>query len=300
MNRCLHYTFVNLPQAPREALMPADIIPSLHLHNAIPEHSPAFTREAFSGASRAVHSVMSSGDVKENITAVRNFVVDNIHLNDIHPARLGYVHATPEQVWQSGCGTAIDKAVFLAAVLNDLGFQARVIGDNSDEVGVIIDTIEYRLDVRHKTPIDVNGKARDEVEKFALADTVDAAPLLDSLEDGFLSLNCFDKSYYPAVALPLARTTPLAAQAGEYRINRTYTLPKGVKMVGEAISRKLEFPGVGNLEISIKQKGTNLIVVRNLTIEKSLIPVEEYAGYRTLTANWLSFNNHTVLLRSKK
>ena len=296
------YTFNNMPQAPMEDYMPSDIIPTLRIYNGTPEHVPAFDQKPFDGAADAIGQQMN-GKAKENIVNIRNFVVDNIHLNDIHPSHLGYVHATPFEVWATGCGTAIDKAVFLAAILNHEGFSARVIGDDYDQVGVMLDTLEYRLDVRHKTPMEINGEAKDEIATFDLTNTVDVADKLDTLEDGFFHL----KAFFPlpgeptvhATMLPLQRTTPLVASACDLKSQVTYTLPKGLKMVGSEVKELLDFPGIGSLLITVKQSGKKITVVRNLKLDHSTVSVDDYARYRQLLALWQSYEYKQILLRQK-
>ncbi|MGX8713174.1 MAG: DUF3857 domain-containing protein [bacterium] len=291
------FTFTNCPQAPREPYMPADIIPYFRLYNGTPNHTPTFNQEPFAAAKDAMGQTMTSGKPMEDIAAARDFVIGNIHLNDIHPSHLGYRHSTPAEVWATGCGTAIDKAVLLAAILNAQGYQARVTGDNMDAVGVMIDTLEYRLDVRHRIAPELIGEAKDEVSKADINETLDAT--LDSLEDGFfrLVLAPIPQAQQPlASTLSMVRTTPLATSACDIRSNYTYLLPKDVKLVGGAISHKLS-NAVGNLEISIKQSGKKIKVIRNLTIDKSVIAVDQYADYRSLIALWQSVDS--LLLRKK-
>lgn len=297
----LLYEFKDMPQAPREPYMPEDIVPTLRLYNGVPDFAPAFNQEGFSGARDVMGLVMNSRG-KENIVNARNYVVDNIHLNDIHPSHCGYRHATAEEVWQSGCGTAVDKAVLLAAILNGEGYRAAVAGDDADEVAVWIDTLEYRLSVRDKSPMSLYGKARDEVRTLNVKGTFNG--VLDTLEDGFfnfkipfLTIQGERDPWISASQLPLVRTTPLQASACDIHSNTTYLLPKGVKMVGGKISRKLAFDGIGSVEFTVKQSGNKLRIVRNLKVEKSLIPVEDYAKYRQLMALWQSVD--AVLLRAK-
>ena len=302
MNRVLHYTFVNVKQAPHEAYMPEDIIPTLRIFNGTPEYTPAFDQQPLNEAQDVMGQVMSSENPKENIVAARNYVVDNIHLNDIHPSHLGYRHATAAEVWQSVCGTAVDKAVLLAGLINADGYRASVVGENSDEVAVLIDTLEYRLSVRNKKPLELYGKAKDEVKTSHTKATFDA--VLDTLEDGFyrfpVPVFTFVGEADPfirASELPLVRTTPLQASACDISSDVTYILPKGVKMVGGNISRKLSFPGIGKVEVSVKQSGKKLRIVRSLKVEKSLIPVSDYENYRKLMSVWQSLDG--ILLRAK-
>jgi hypothetical protein len=283
--------------------MPRDIVPILHIYNGAPEYEPALTKEDFAGASDAMGQVMV-GNTRENIVAARDFVIDNIHMNDIDPIHLGYLRATPAEVWATGCGTATEKAALLAAILNHGGYAAHVTGEDWTTVGVMVDTLEYRLDIRHKTPMLLAGEAKDEVKSTNDTRTLDAAPYLDTLENGFHTLRAFQpiagEPTVNAGRLALRRATPLATQACDLACDHTYTLPKGLKMVGNPIAIKLSHEGVGSVEISVKQSGKKLRVVRKLKLEKSMVPVEEYAQYRELLAAWQSYNaNSTVLLRKK-
>ena len=40
------------------------------------------------------------------------------------------------------------------------------------------------------------------------------------------------------------------------------------------------------MEVSIRQKGDKIKVIRRIKIEKTLIPVEEYAKFRELLTTW--------------
>lgn len=298
------HTYTNIPQAPREPYMPSDIIPTLRFFNGAPQHTPSFDNQPdFDGASDAMGTLFNTPDEKNTVTAMRDFIVDNIHLNDIHPSHLGYVHATPFETWSTGCGTATDKAVLLAAALNHEKFPARVVGDDYDQVCVTIDTLEYRLDVRQKTPMEINGEARDEMVAFEQTNTLDAAPLLDSLADGFFHLAVFTRLQgeptVDATRLALQRSTPLVGSACNLSSDITYTLPKNLKLVGDGIQRQLDFPGIGSLEVSVKQSGKKLHVVRKLKIDKSIISTEEYGRYRQLIATWQTLSREQLLLQQK-
>lgn len=297
--RTLQFSLLNRQQAPREPYMPADIVPTLRIYNSVPNHTPAFDQTAFKGASSAIGQQMTDTDELKNVSAIRDFIIDNIHLNDIHPSHLGYIHSTPEVTWQTGCGTAIDKAVLLAAILNSEGYRARVIGDNMDEVGVFVDTIEYRLDIRHKAQsLEINGKAHDEIEKLEFIG--EAQGILDTLEDGFYRL-FLDQDHTPLLPsarnLALTRTAPLSSAAYDINIERTYPLEKGLKLLGGDIEQKASYRGIGSVEINIAQKGNSLKVVRRLKIEKTLIPVDDYSKYRQLIALWQNYDS--VILAGK-
>ena len=295
MDRILRYTFSNMPQAPREPYMPADIIPTLHLFNGTPQFTVADEGKDFAAAEDIVGKMTDKGTAKETITKIRNHVVDNIHLNDIAPNHLGYAVAAPSTTWQTGCGTAADKAALLTAILLHEGYQAHVTGDNNDLVGVLIDTLEYRYDVRSKAPAQLYGEAHDEVSTGNFTTAADAE--LDTLADGFFSLRFADIPGEPTVnarSLALDRTTPLQGSACDLTSTESYTLPKGVKLVGGSVSDKLSFDGIGTMQVSVKQSGKTLKVERKLKLEKSVVPVEDYANYRKLLAAWQSHTGATL------
>ena len=284
----------SIPQMPNEPYMPDGICPTLRLMNGTPEWTPTFDEAAFYGAEEAMGQTMTSRDAKENAVAARNFFIDNIHLNDISPKHLGYTHATAAETWKSGCGTAADKANLLAAVLRSEGFRARVMGEQMDQVGVMIDTLEYTLDVRHRTPLTLVGEAKDEVDTVIMTTTI-TNPKLDTLADGFYRLDIrAPYSTLDARRLPLQRTMPLQAKACHVDIDITYTLPKGVKMVGKAISETKTYEGVGSLTINVKQSGKKLVVSRRLTLDNSIVESKDYTNYRDLLATWQSYNNITL------
>ena len=293
-------TASGVPQTFVDSYLPArdQLYPTLRFYNGIPDFLPTFDNPKFADAADAVGKVMGRGDARERLVNIRNFVVDNIHLNDLPAEMLGYTHATPAEVWQTGCGTATDKAVLLAAILNDEGFQARVAGSAGDEVGVTIDTLEYRLDVRSKSPLTLYGEAKDEVVRQELNGTFEAE--LDTLEDGFFHLRLPAFAGEPSIdasRLALTRTAPLQGVACDLASDITITLPKGMKAVGHNSTQTMAFDGIGSLEISLKQSGKKLRIVRNLKLEKSLVPPAEYEGYRKLLAAWQSFG--PVLLQQK-
>ena len=293
----------NLPQAPREPFMPENIVPSLRLFNGPVEFSPAVEVERFAAASDAVVQGMGV-DVRENVIAIRDFVLDNIHLNAIHPRHLNYTRATAAEVWNSGCGTATEKAVLLASILSNEGFSARVIGEQFDQVAVYIDTLEYTLDPHHRTPPALLGKARD-VEYTGTFDNGEKQAVIDTLEGGFYSMsvpiatqlggafNTIDPK-----KLPLTRTMPLQATACDITVTTTHLLPKGLKLVGEDVNESYSVPGFGSVEVSLVQKGSKIVERRRLVLKQSLISAADYADFRQLMALW--YSHSTLMLRGKK
>ena len=293
----------NLPQAPREPFMPENIVPTLRLFNGPVEFSPAIEVQRFAAASDAVAQGMG-GDAKGNVVAIRDFVLDNIHLNAIHPRHLNYTRATVAEVWNSGCGTATEKAVLLASILTNEGFPARVVGEQYDQVAVYIDTLEYALDPHHRTPPTLLGKARD-VEYTDTFDKGEVQAVIDTLEGGFYRMSVpITTQLNSAVStidprrLPLTRTMPLQAAMCDYTVTVTHLLPKGMKLVAGDVSESYSVPGFGSVEVSLVQKGSKIVERRRLVLKKSLIPAADYADFRRLMALW--YSHSTLMLRGKQ
>lgn len=289
----------NLPSTCRDAYLPANYYPALHIFNGTPLWEPPFGDERFDGAQDAMGRTMASRDKKVKIEAARNYVVDYIHLNDIHPSHLGYTHASAAETWQSGCGTATDKAVLLAAILRSEGFNAHVVGSDADQVGIMLDTMEYRLSVRNKEPLSLYAEAKDEVASLSLKRTPDCQ--LDTLQDGFYNLSLAPIPQTPAIDARLltpTRETPLASPLCDINVTDQYTLPAPLSLVGGKQSRKISYDGLGSVEVTVKLSGDKLTVERRLKLEQRLVSPADYAHYREIVALWHTLNQG-ILLKAK-
>ena len=297
------YTLIatDLQQSHSASYLPPveQLYPTLHFYNGVPQYSPAFDSRGLPASADVANQLLDSRDKIENIQALRDYVVDNIHLNDIAAEHLGYSHATAEEVWRTGCGTATDKAVLLAAMLNEQGFQAQVAGEQSDEVDVLIDTLNYRLSVRSKDPASIYGKATDEVltDKRSGSYSINA---LEPLQEGFYRLNLLRVHKgisIDARRLSLTRTAPLQGQPCDISFADTYAVGKDLKLLGGNVHKEISYEGVGSLQIDIKQKGKNVKATCYLKLEQSVVGPSDYAKYRELVATWQTLT--TVVLHKK-
>ncbi|MGI6718599.1 MAG: DUF3857 domain-containing protein [Bacteroidales bacterium] len=59
---------------------------------------------------------------------VRDFVANNIGLNNIDIKLLNYKLNTALETWEANCGNKAEKAILLSALLNELGFKSNVVG----------------------------------------------------------------------------------------------------------------------------------------------------------------------------
>ncbi|NVO10375.1 MAG: DUF3857 domain-containing protein [Bacteroidales bacterium] len=63
----------------------------------------------------------------EKVELVKNYVVSNINTYGVLPQLVGYRFRSPEKVWQSNGGTESEKAILLAELLKNAGFNAQMV-----------------------------------------------------------------------------------------------------------------------------------------------------------------------------
>ena len=168
---------------------------------------------------------------------------------------------TAQAIWDKSKELLAKKEYSQQSMILDMNVEAMCSTDDP------VDTLEYHLNVRTKTPAVLYGEAKDEVKIVSETGTSDAK--LDTLEDGFYHFVLPAIAGSPqvrAIHLALVRTAPLQGSACDIRSDVTYLLPKGVKMVGSSRNDKLVVDGLGSVEVSIKQSGKKIRVVRNFKI----------------------------------
>lgn len=298
-------THTNLPQTVKEPYLPAkngyDVVfqlgekPTFTAQTSLPDAND-FLSKLFGQA--------NATDDLAKVTAIRNWVVDDVHLNDIDPSHTNYAMTPAEQVFATNCGTAIDKAGLLAALLNQAGFEATIIdnsinafGDKPMEVEATVNNVKYRLSATQKTPIQ---SMEERTQAYAtLADPVYIDRELpwtpDTLVDGYLRFTLPIEQV--GTKINLAQLTPTRVSdlyAGN--INEFYhyvvNLPKGAKLLGGDVNIEYTLPNLGSINVIVKQKKGRLIVTRSLRLLKPVISANDYAGFRRLMTDW---NSHREL-----
>lgn len=266
----------------------------------------AYTAETSLPVAQKLLKNLKKADSKEYIAAIRDWVVDYVHLNTVDLARVNYAMAPANDVFASNCGTYLDKTGLLAALLNEAGFHAAIVdnsisvfGDKPLEVEVVLEGKAYRLSATQKTPL------LTEAEKVDAAN-VAAAPIYrdrdldwdpDTIVDGYARITLPDEpdglKINPALLTP-TRTSDVQARAASEFYHYGMDLPKNAKLVGGDVN--IEYSNtVGSISIIIKQKGKRLLVTRSLRLRKALITRSDYAGFRQLMIDW---NSHKELVFS--
>jgi hypothetical protein len=78
----------------------------------------------------------------------------------------------------------------------------------------------------------------------------------------------------------------------------TLTLPEGYELINKKISKNISTPA-GVLSINIEQNERVVTIDRSIEITKSVIPVEEYAGFKNIVTEWSLKKYNQLVLRMK-
>lgn len=257
---------------------------------------PTYTAERNLPAANTLLSNLKKADPKEYATAIRDWVVENVHLNTVDLSHVNYTMAPASEVFNTNCGTALDKTGLLAALLNEAGFHAEINDAGPGKNLVVSVTIagnNYNLDATTKQPLLTPNEQKDYT-------AVSSAPIYIDRElewtpkpisDGYVSI-CLPNeenslNLDPKYLTP-TRVSPVQARITNEFYHYTITLPKGAKLVGGDYTKEITNPALGNLTIIIKQKGNRLLITRSLQLRKAVVEKADYDMFRQLMNEWYS------------
>lgn len=284
----------NLPQTINDPYMPARKGYDVEFQLG---EKPVFTAETGLPIASTLLSNIKKSNGKEYVTAIRDWVVDNVHLNTVDPARTNYAMTPAHDVFTSNCGTYIDKTGLLAALLNEAGFKAAIVdnsinvfGDRPLEVEVTLEGKAYRLSATEKTPLLTEAEKTD-------AANVAAAPIYkerklqwepEVLTDGYVRITLPTEKdglqIDPSLLTP-SRTSDLQASMRPEYYHYSMELPKNATLIGG--NKEIEYTNqVGSINIIIKQKKNRLLITRSLRLRKAVITKAEYPAFRQLMIDW--------------
>ena len=291
----------NLPQMVNDPYMPAkkgyDV--EFQLGNISPESYVAPNRLPVAAKTLALLKEQAGDNDKSHVAAIRDWVVDYVRLSTVNLSHLDYDMTPAELVYQSNCGTALDKSGLLAAMLNEAGFHAtldvsylNVFGDKPFEVVVEVNGQTYRINALTKGDLLTEQQRVDAAAVAAAPKYIDRA--LDwspeMLADGYCRITLPDEpgtlDIDPALLAP-SRTSDVQVGAISEFYHYTLNIPKKAKLIGGDV--ELEYTrSVGSISIIIKQKGNRILITRSLRLTKPLITRADYAGFRQLMIDWYS------------
>ncbi len=238
-------------------------------------------------------------------TAIRDYVVDHIRLNDIPMSLLSHRVAPARTTFNSSCGTAADKANLLMALLHQAGIGNSTLSNDNESVILqpANDAAKYQISVRNKKPL----RHMDATPKTTQQTTDTSTITL--LWEGSPIGGGFKQMTLPAPQQPLGidpsrltseRTAPLAAPSYSSYNHYQLILPRTPKhlLVGKPVLINRQMAGVGSIYISIKQLGNGSIdIVRKLTLDAPSGIIEgkkAYQFFRQMMIDWHTYNTITI------
>lgn len=132
-NNVYIWQLTNVEQSSSEAYLPTDMVYPKLIISSYKDTQRAYfelvNQDAFRNYSlpecgELLKKLLKDGNNEfENITAIRDYVVDAIHLNNLNIKYTNYKVSEAQTTWNSSCGTALDKAVLLTAMLKEAGYN---------------------------------------------------------------------------------------------------------------------------------------------------------------------------------
>lgn len=162
------YTSVwtNLTQRPSDAYLQPNVLPYIILRtpgtpNGVIEHITNQNAFTVSDATPFQETISQLTEGKtttmQKVIALRNYIANNIHSNQVSLSYLNYVVASPATVWGSNCGTELEKNRLLQVLLNainipsDLGLVLTATSpEPTSMLRLTIEGIDYYLSADNK------------------------------------------------------------------------------------------------------------------------------------------------------
>ena len=259
------------------------------------------------------------GDELDKAKKINEHVVRNLRLNNVSLAQTGMRFRNASQVWDANCGNAFEKTLVINGLLQLAGFQSKVafrydtLKCNGKDFCfplseyVTFDWLDqkYELSATHVGKLEPVGKSLN-AKSVAVEDNciliVEGKTLKCSGKKGDVELLQLAEGYYSlTLERPLGvfgmmpgllvgkRTVPLVCGTAKEVYRYTVTLPKNVRWVGNPIDVTVNKP-FGYMQIKVVQKGSELEVVRSLSLTEAEISVAQYADFKAMLLKWTDEN----------
>ena len=259
------------------------------------------------------------------LVKIYNYVMDVVHTQTIEPTRLNFQVSTADATLSSGCGTAQDKAVLLATLINQAGTLLH--GEQAKEnLSAYVEQIDrddlFASQVPTVTATDGAGHTYVcRLDKKELLRT-DEAPHIETivgakdpyytevksgtswkkvkkigdqhaeLADGYSHwhLNRLDLALVGLDMKQLAsdRKTPLyIASRRELTDTISCSVEDNGHLVGAPVSLNRQESGVGSAYLSIREEGGHINVMARLVVEPGTYKGKDYQRLRSMLAEWV-------------
>lgn len=279
---------------------------------------------------RALAGKLTAGakDDKEKVTAIRDYVIDNLYYSSLPLAESGYRIRPAAEVIRSAYGTEAEKANLMAALLKAAGLKAGIgavcaPSENTASLGVgsIRELFvwtdaggsQQALSLKGKTPSAVSWQ-KDYAYVASLTQPFELnLPPVTLRKDYALQPDAANaKDGYLVFTLPVERGSLAGSQYVRFNSKRTsnlllpgladesftYTVdtPAGMEPVTRPMEKKMD-NAVGTLTISIRPEGAKTRVIRSLKLKKQMIRPADYAAFRQLMTEYGAVDGLTLVYR---
>lgn len=286
----------DIPQSWADPYLPDDVGKLYQVRFChLPEYSYNQT-SYITEAKQLVEDLQEDNDSAHYAANICQWVMQNVNENAIPYDKLGFQYAFGRETFRSNCGTLMDKALLMADLLTMAGFEASVNnpkpqpdGDFAEVVTYTVNGKKVRYPLRKQPAVPVTVVRADATLPF------DPIPLIGNpspyyrfvlpKETGTYSMN-------PAL-LTSVRKAPLAVAPIDEVESYTIYLPPEMELV-KPVKLRLKATGVGDMQVTIRQSGKKVTVVRklrmlgdNIVIDPVRSP-ETYKEFRTMLAEWES------------
>ena len=242
------------------------------------------------------------------IERLRDYVVENIHTNDLPLSLTNYSCASPEQVWASGCGTPYEKTLTLAALLRQAGFYAyTTLGETeltSDDnrkfrmADASLSTVTVNYGKEQLTLSAVDNRQHNSPAKFCPThrDLEWTATGDRAVETYTLPLSDNPTGINPAY-LTSKRTAPVQTCTCDDEYSYTIHLNDKATLVNPT-ETAYNIDGLGSISISVSQVGDDIEVTKHLKLDTDIVDTDHYQDFRRMLIDWTKCN--TLYLKLKR
>ena len=287
------YTLVNVPQSTVDSYLPATVNGKHFVVSSVaPAAYPAlftFKSEKLPVAASAISNLTKS-DPLEYATALRDYVVDYIRLNNIDPGKTNFEHADAATVWNSGCGTAVDKAVLLAAMLRQAGFEASTTFRRHEcLVQCTIDGMTYHMSATDpkKPPLYIPGLAHS--SDIMISRKLAWNPV--TLGNGYYLVDLPAASGHidmRSQLLTSVRTAPLSLPDASETYAYTLVLPDSLnlQLLTKESSYKSSKEGKWSITVTIRRNANTVLITRIMMLNACTLEGKDYKAFRQALQQW--------------
>lgn len=298
-----HLVLTNIPQTFKERYMPPakDLYPSVSIRFG--SNNNQVNNDELLPEAKYVVNELFDNDPITCVTNIRNYVADNIKVNDIPASLLAYRTSTAKETFLSACGTPADKNILLAALLRQAGFKAHT---DMRHVFVTIKEknaeMDYRITANMKSPLRPDGAAVDEQRTIEVDENLpwQGKHIGGGIQQMVLPTVAGSISIDPA-RLTSDRKAPLLVRNCNEKYTYRISLPRtpNHRLVGKPVDINYTKKGVGSIRISISQEhpGAAVVVVRELNIDvpDGIVTPKQYNDFRQLIQDWNTYK--TIMIK---